>query len=490
MSHRLALWSLALAPLLATALAAPPVASAMTFTVNDATDLPRHPSAAGCECRVDPRGSRCTLRAAVQAANDCPGHDTISLAASGPYVLTQTGAGEDFAVTGDLDLHEGVTIEGNGEQVRAGGDRVFDVWAPAGQLVELYQLRVTDGHADYGGALRSRSCDLGLDNVTFDQNVADQAGGAIWMNGGGLTAVDSLFVGNRAIVDGGGGAVLSVDRTSSLDGVRFEGNEAGYMAGGVHIWPLGGATAALSSCELVANRAPRGGGALIAYGVEVSHSTFEDNAASLRGGGVYLEGDAVVRQSTFRANEAREGGGVFGGGVVRASTFVINEAARGGAIAHGEQDMEVSNSTFYRNSARAGGAISHTADGGTLRGAHNTFASNGASVTGRAVYSPQAELYSSIFSSTQSGVSLCTYPVSQGYSVGTDGSCLAQTSDLQVTSAGVGALGSNGGPTQTIPLLPGSPAIDAADPAQCLPTDQRGSPRPSGPGCDVGAFEL
>ncbi len=48
----------------------------------------------------------------------------------------------------------------------------------------------------------------------------------------------------------------------------------------------------------------------------------------------------------------------------------------------------------------------------------------------------------------------------------------------------------NGGPTHTIALVPGSPAIDAADSANCPPTDQRGVTRPQGAGCDIGAFEL
>jgi hypothetical protein len=38
-------------------------------------------------------------------------------------------------------------------------------------------------------------------------------------------------------------------------------------------------------------------------------------------------------------------------------------------------------------------------------------------------------------------------------------------------------------------LLAGSPAIDAALPSLCVPTDQRGRARPSGAACDVGAFE-
>jgi hypothetical protein len=58
----------------------------------------------------------------------------------------------------------------------------------------------------------------------------------------------------------------------------------------------------------------------------------------------------------------------------------------------------------------------------------------------------------------------------------------------------LGSLADNGGPTMTHALLPGSPAIDAADPAMCPSADQRGAPRVDGDGdsvaaCDIGAFE-
>ena len=61
--------------------------------------------------------------------------------------------------------------------------------------------------------------------------------------------------------------------------------------------------------------------------------------------------------------------------------------------------------------------------------------------------------------------------------------------DLEVLAmdlAGIGPLSANGGPTLTVPLLPGSPAIDHA--SGCPPTDQRGVSRPQGAGCDSGAF--
>ncbi len=57
----------------------------------------------------------------------------------------------------------------------------------------------------------------------------------------------------------------------------------------------------------------------------------------------------------------------------------------------------------------------------------------------------------------------------------------------QVDDPLLGALGDYGGDTQTVPLLPGSPAIDAGDGATCLATDQRGIGRVGT--CDIGAFE-
>ena len=73
--------------------------------------------------------------------------------------------------------------------------------------------------------------------------------------------------------------------------------------------------------------------------------------------------------------------------------------------------------------------------------------------------------------------------------------------DQTNVAAGLDGLQDNGGPTLTQALLPGSLAIDTADPAGCrdqvgalLNADQRGRPRPAnGAGatrCDIGAFEL
>jgi hypothetical protein len=87
-----------------------------------------------------------------------------------------------------------------------------------------------------------------------------------------------------------------------------------------------------------------------------------------------------------------------------------------------------------------------------------------------------------------------------GYNISDDGSCgFTVTGSLNNTNPGLAAgLANNGGPTQTIALVAGSPAIDVIPLADCtdqdgdrLRTDQRGFPRPDAGEsvCDIGAFE-
>jgi hypothetical protein len=80
--------------------------------------------------------------------------------------------------------------------------------------------------------------------------------------------------------------------------------------------------------------------------------------------------------------------------------------------------------------------------------------------------------------------------------LGNDAACSGFTAvgDLVDVDPMLGPLQGNGGPTFTMALLLGSPAIDAGDDPVCatLPVggiDQRGVVRPQGPHCDMGAYE-
>ncbi len=66
---------------------------------------------------------------------------------------------------------------------------------------------------------------------------------------------------------------------------------------------------------------------------------------------------------------------------------------------------------------------------------------------------------------------------------GTDGNIVLTGS----TGPGLAPLGNNGGPTQTMALLPGSPAIGAGVALKIAPTDQRGDPLDTPP--DIGAYQ-
>src|SRR6185436_786349 len=64
------------------------------------------------------------------------------------------------------------------------------------------------------------------------------------------------------------------------------------------------------------------------------------------------------------------------------------------------------------------------------------------------------------------------------------------TGSLSNVDPRLGTFGNNGGITDTLPLLSDSPAIDAGDPSDLVPTDQRGVARPLGPRPDVGSYEF
>jgi hypothetical protein len=80
---------------------------------------------------------------------------------------------------------------------------------------------------------------------------------------------------------------------------------------------------------------------------------------------------------------------------------------------------------------------------------------------------------------------------SDGYNLDSDGACdLSATGDLTADPM-LGPLKNNGGNTETHALLPGSPAVDAADSNSCPATDQRGRPRPvDGDDNDLAALTL
>jgi hypothetical protein len=140
--------------------------------------------------------------------------------------------------------------------------------------------------------------------------------------------------------------------------------------------------------------------------------------------------------------------------------------------------------------ANYGGAIINAT--GTLNLINSTLSHNAATYGG-GIYSNGALNYANtIIANSTSGVDC----FSSG-SIGININNIAETgycSPQHTTDPLLGPLADNGGLTQTLALLPGSPALDAGDDATCasLPVsslDQRGVVRPQGAHCDIGAYE-
>jgi hypothetical protein len=89
-----------------------------------------------------------------------------------------------------------------------------------------------------------------------------------------------------------------------------------------------------------------------------------------------------------------------------------------------------------------------------------------------------------------------TISESFGHNLDSANSCkFTAVGDLTKTDPNLGSLADNGGPTQTMALLSGSPATDAGGTTAtgCPAVDQRGVARPDesadAGACDIGAYE-
>jgi hypothetical protein len=247
---------------------------------------------------------------------------------------------------------------------------------------------------------------------------------------------------------------------------------------------------------------PNSGGAILNHGVlTVNNSTLDYNRAEQNGGGIYNLGTMTINATTFQnngvnlGNEPGESGGAIqnvGIATIVDSTFVGNIASQsGGAIANAGI-MTITNSTISANSTTlaniASGAAIMNGGTGTLHISYTTITSNVGTTSG-AVWSvlDTIEIDNSIIAGNLP--QNCSYPATSptsGPNLDNDGSCdnFTITADPQLDP-----LASNGGPTQTHAIAPGSPAKNAAAGA-CPATDQRGEPRPHGSACDLGSYEL
>ena len=140
-----------------------------TFIVNSTADTADDITTDGI-C-ADASGN-CTLRAAIQEANALAGSDAITL---GTATYTLTGAaGDDLALSGDLDITQNVTVTGTGTTntfINGGSvDRVFDIDpSGSGVTVTISDLTIQSGNVpgESGGGILAVGPTLPHDRSPF-----------------------------------------------------------------------------------------------------------------------------------------------------------------------------------------------------------------------------------------------------------------------------------------------------------------------------------
>ena len=166
--------------------------------------------------------------------------------------------------------------------------------------------------------------------------------------------------------------------------------------------------------------------------------------------------------------------------------------------------MVLNNSTISGNTIQATLNGVPSGVGGGIKGGgelnNTTVARNSANGGGGGIYGGTTITQNSILANNAGGNCSAGSIISSGFNLSSDATCqFAGPGDKNNADPKLGTLGNHGGPTETIPLLAGSPAIDSGNPGGCtdsqgnlLKTDQRGMPRPDledKTGCDMGAYE-
>ena len=223
-----------------------------------------------------------------------------------------------------------------------------------------------------------------------------------------------------------------------------------------------GAKVTISNSRIVSNFAGDGGAIAVTSPndrLTITNSVLSDNRAKWSGGAIFKRGERVQISNSSIVNNAA---GVHGG-AIHASSY---------------GRVDVINSTFIGNRAGKGGTI-YTA------GANTTLTH--LSIIGGDLFIYDGDRTLNLRNSIVfSGINpeLCRGQLTQNVgNLISDGSC-------NPAYSGDPMFGDRTGEPAYLPLMPGSPAINAANPAFCPATDQIGAPRPQDGGCDIGAIEM
>jgi len=451
--------------------------------------------------------------AVVGSGVGCSEADLDAALAGGGVITFDCGTDATITVTSAKVITQTTVIDGGGEVTLSGGgsSRILLVESEVDltlQNITLADARVSGPRGDGPGpdnsgaaVFRHSSSALHVINSTFTNNHAtesgaDVGGGAIYSYGGDTVIVGSTFDGNSA---SGGGAIGNLRSNLSIYNSSFANNRALDTNGGAvaldGLNPDQGKVFTLCGVIATNNRARIEGGAVYRYGYPDESSVIdsttldgnfaEDADAAAHAGGLYHHTDTPGVMPLYLSN----------------STISNNTSANSaGGMFFYNSPVELTNVTIVNNSAldSLAGGIAVNGVTGTFRNCTiaNNHADDTDSFAGALTGAGELTIVNTIIAGNTGGnewnpVS-CTetagggsnnlqHPPQQG-SGNDDTPCV---SGIEFVEPLLGPLQDNGGPTHTMALLEGSPAIGSG--TDCPETDQRGVARDNG--CDVGAYQ-
>ncbi|MFM2183507.1 MAG: hypothetical protein RJB61_1801, partial [Actinomycetota bacterium] len=303
-----------------------------------------------------------SLREAISQANSSAGADIITLAETTYSISLGCGGNDDANAGGDFDITaaDSVTIEGPSSANRAtitldascANERLIDVRG-LGALVlanvdlvngEAPDAATADADGANGGAIRSNTAPLTLNNVGLEGNSAGDAGLASTGNtnggsGGAIYSLASVTLTNVAATDNRAG-------DGSLDSANLQESSGGH-GGAIAVLENLSATVTITDSQFNGNRAGDG-----------ADSTGQWGSAGGSGGAAWIVAPTVnVTGSDFNDNRAGNSG----------STTDVNgrPGGEGGALRLQSNDITIHDSTFNSNSAGDGSsALSNVGNGG------------------------------------------------------------------------------------------------------------------------------
>jgi HYR domain len=482
--------------------------------------------------------------------------DGSSGASTNPASQNSTRAGGGILNGAGIDVNL-VAVNGGGTvtldnvtiqscQVLGKGDdivnehRTLDAWGGG-----LASLGATGNVIITGSTLTGNSA-LGGNGGTFNNgNGSGARGGAIYFGGGTLDIDGSRIDNNDAT--GGKGA------DTNLISNQQNGGQGGTAQGG-GAWVAGTATinnTTFESCAATGGNAGNGqnagnaggesgGGGLYSVGsVTVTNSTFNQNnsnggrsgdsfgpdcfgahqsldGGAARGGAILADGGSlVVNTATLANNSANggdggDGGKTNGGGPCAQTTHGAGGLAHGGAITNNNAaTLNIKHGTISGNSAQAGNTGVNQAGanlpprlvaegtGGGIRVGPGTVTLENTIIAGNSAANGLGDTTGAPIP----GPNVDGAVTSNGHNllgIATEATGFTGPGDQTNANAMLAPLADNGGPTETMELLPGSDATDAGVAAGAT-LDQRGMPRtvddPGVPneatsdGTDIGAYE-